>query len=116
MNKPRTCSLVYLPAGDRRMLVVVSNCASLRPTTRRRARIILLADRNRYPQTTDIDVSVELGVSTVTVAAIRKRYTTAGMLDALTSREDEAALIKHLAPKVLSVQGNITPQVWVSNI
>ena len=116
MDKVRTCSLVYLSVGHRRMLVLVSNCSLLRPATRRRAQVILLADRNRYPQTTDADVSAELGISRATVATIRKRYTTTGILTALTPWADEVDRIKNLAPNVPSVQDSTTPNVWITNI
>jgi len=109
MTKFRTCSLVYLSASHRQMLVLVSSCSSLRPATRRRARAILLADRNQYPQTTVSYVSDELGISRATVVAIRKRYATDGILHALTPWANEAERIKNLGLYVPSAEfGNMT--------
>ena len=99
MSKLRTCTLVYLLENQRIILKRIAKDPNLSQRTRARAQALLLADRDVYPATTDADVAEETGLCRGTIANLRKRYTSRGLMKAVNplSREtDQIELVMRL--------------------
>lgn len=95
-GNPRMSSFVYLSVHERWVLNTIYSSPVLRPATRRRARILLMADRGRHSIITDLDISECLGISRATVAITRKRYAKFGLIQAVTPWAIEAEKINTL--------------------
>jgi hypothetical protein len=83
--------LVFLLENQRIILNRIANDPNLSKRTRVRALALLLADRDIYPATTDGEVAEVTGMCRATIATLRKRYASGGLMKAINplSRETD---------------------------